>query len=126
MNIDNAKKDITLDELRSSYDWEEVFGEGSGGNTTRDIDSIDGTGTSPFTRQDVVEVIAAVNGENDGSEWVGVFRLADDRYLAAMGWCDYTGWDCRAGNTLTVAETLETAVRFGLSDEARRLLNIEL
>ena len=89
--------DITVESLQDDYDWGEVFGEGSGGNCDKSkIDAcppgaeID---LSPPFRKDVVEVIAAVNGEGDGASWVGVFRLADGRILLADAWCDYTGWD---------------------------------
>jgi hypothetical protein len=45
-----------------------------------------------FTREDVDQIIAMVNGENDESDWVGVFRLKDSRYACLRAWCDYTGW----------------------------------
>ena len=114
--------EITIEELCQDYDWEEVFGEGGGGNCTPDVDSLDGTPTNPVGRVLVKRIIAAVNGENDEDEWVGVFELHDGRFLAAHGSCDYTGWDCRAGNTLTVAASLDTVVRMGLTaDQAARL-----
>lgn len=90
-------KEISLEDLPNDYDWKEVFGEGTGGNTDKALDrcppmsdvSID----SVPMLSDVVEVIAAVNGENEGPDWVGVFRLRDGRILLANGGCDYTGWD---------------------------------
>jgi len=85
-------KEIGIEDL-DSYDWEEVFGEGTGGNCTQDVESLDGTPAHSATRADVVEIIAAVNGVNDGEEWIGVFRLRDGRFLAAVAECDYTGWD---------------------------------
>ena len=92
-----APREITLAALVEDYDWGEVFGEGTGGNCDKSkIDAcppgakIDLT---PPNRADVVEVIAAVNGENDGPNWVGLFRLKDGRILLASGGCDYTGWD---------------------------------
>jgi len=85
--------EITMDTLKDDYDWEEVFGEGSGGNCTQDIESLDGTPTDTCPRSDVAEILSAVNGENDGDEWIGVFRMRDGRYLAAVAGCDYTGWD---------------------------------
>lgn len=88
--------EITLEQLADDYDWAEVFGEGSGGNCNDKTDecppgaAIDLT---PPKRKDVTEIFAAVNGENDGDEWIGVFRLCDGRFLVAAGSCDYTGWD---------------------------------
>ena len=114
--------EITIEELLSDYDWAEVFGEGSGGNTTPEIESLDGTSDKPVLRTDVAHIIAAVNGCNDEADWVGVFLLKDGRYLAAQGGCDYTGWDCQAYNRLTVASTLDGVIKFGLAPaEAKRL-----
>lgn len=91
------KREIELSDLLSDYDWASVFGEESnGGNCTTAVETLPPEAeldrTAP-SRSDVAEIIAAVNGENDGDEWIGVFRLNDGRYLAASGSCDYTGWD---------------------------------
>lgn len=86
-------REIELDELVDNYDWREVFGQGGGGNTTQDVESLDGTDTSDCLIEDVIEILAAVNGEPDDDEWIGVFRMKDRRLLAACGSCDYTGWD---------------------------------
>src|SRR4051812_23005590 len=107
--------EMTLEQLRADYDWAEVFGEGNGGNTDGTVEAVPPgslVSTSPAIRADVSEVIALVNGENDGAEWIGLFRLSDGRFLVATGSCDYTGWDCQAGNHLAVAATLADAVRF--------------
>jgi len=73
------------------YDWTEVFGQGDGGNCTQDVESLDGTHTEVCRIKDIDTIIALVNGENDGDEWIGVFLLRDGRYLAAVGACDLTG-----------------------------------
>lgn len=88
--------EVTLEHLQSDYDWAEVFGEGSGCNTDKTTDECPpgcGVDRTPPNRKDVAEVFAAVNGEPDAEDWVGVFRLKDGRWLAASGGCDYTGWD---------------------------------
>jgi len=86
-----------LPELENS-DWEEVFKYAQPhvceaghqhGPTATIMSEVD---TSEFTRDDVEETIAIVNGENDEESWVGVFKLADRRYVVIRGWCDYTGW----------------------------------
>lgn len=89
-------RDISLDALSDDYGWGEVFGEGSGGNCNKKTDPCppgSDVDCTPPSRADVVEVIASANGENDGPEWIGVFRLRDGRFLLAYGGCDYTGWD---------------------------------
>jgi hypothetical protein len=120
--------EITLDQLQGDYDWSEVFGEGSGGNCNGTIQVIppgalvDSSGVS---RKKVVSILAAVNGENDGDQWVGLFLLDDGRYLVAEGGCDYTGWDCQAGNSLCVAGSLSDAIKYGLNPEQKKRLGIE-
>jgi hypothetical protein len=104
----------------NNYDWEEVFGEGTGGNTDKTTDvcppgsSVDPT---PPMREDVVEIIAMVDGEKDEADWVGVFRLKDGRFLLAYGGCDYTGWDCRAQNFLEVAASLDDLLTYGCDQQ---------
>ncbi len=121
-------KDVTVEELQDDYNWEEVFGEGSGGNCDKTTDpcppqsDIDPT---PPMRSDVVEVIAAIDGENDGDDWIGVFLLKDGRYCVAIGGCDYTGWECQAGNSLQVAATLDDALTYGLTELQRERLGFD-
>lgn len=113
-----------MSELINSYDWAECFGEGSGGNTYNIPESLDGTSTHPCSRHDVKEIIAAVNGENDGNNWIGVFELQDGRFLSVDAGCDYTGWDWRASNTLTVASSLESLIETGLNPSQCERLNL--
>lgn len=119
------KIEATIEEIRDSYDWSEVFGEGSGGNCTQDVDSQDGTPTDQVSRADIVEVLASVNGENDGDSWIVVCRLSDGRFCCAEGSCDYTGWDCQAGNTITVASSLGALIDSGVTPEWCRRLGID-
>jgi hypothetical protein len=108
-----------------SYDWEECFGEGSGGNTTKDIDA-HGVSADHCDRENVAEIIAMIDGENDESDWVGLFRMNDGRFLAVVASCDYTGWDCQASNTMTVAATLGEVIRFGLDSRGRDRLALAI
>ena len=120
-------KEITLKELcDDSYDWKCVFGEECEYNCDAEVESYDETSCGPVSRADVKKIIAALNGENDSCDWVGLFLLKDGRYLAATGGCDYTGWDCQASNTLVVGATLDSVVRFGIDDTARGRFGITL
>lgn len=118
-------REITLEQLVSDYDWAQVFADENAGNvdkTTHAAPPHSLVDLTPPSRSDVAEIIAAVNGENDGADWLGVFRLKDGRYLVASGGCDYTGWDCRAGNNLMVAKDWNDLIAFGLTEaEADRL-----
>lgn len=122
-------KDIDIDTIKGDYDWKAVFGEDSGGNTSKATDAIpphSKVDTTPPNLADVKTVIAAVNGENDGAEWLGLFELNDGRFCVAGGGCDYTGWDCQAGNHISVAASLDDAIRFGLSEQERARLGLTL
>ena len=92
MEFPDPVREITREALPDDDDWPYAFGEIRAAGLSDDIESPDGTDTSPVSTKDVVEVIAASNGENDGDSWVGVFRLVDGRYLAVSASCDYTGW----------------------------------
>lgn len=105
------------------YDWQEVFVYGGdvervppGSEISRDAVRL----------ADVVEVLYAVEGENDGPCWVAVGRLQDDRWFAIEAGCDYTGWDCQAGGRAYVAADPEAIVRFGLDNDQRKRLGITL
>jgi len=114
--------EINIEELNNSYDWAQVFADENDGNVSKDTTEVppgSDVNTSPASRSDVKEIIAAVNGENDGEEWIGVFLLNDGRYLIAQGGCDYTGWDCQAGNSMTVAKNMEDVLQYGLTDEEK-------
>jgi hypothetical protein len=81
------------------YDWREAFAySGVPGSCSdeayppeRARDS-DGVSVAPFGAADVLKAIA-VDGENDGDRWLGVFELRDGRFGCLRAGCDFTGWD---------------------------------
>ena len=75
-----------LEEL-NNYDWEEVFKYA----TPSPVFGAEVSG-EPFQRDDVKRIIAMVDGENDGPNWVGVFELNDGRFASISAGCDYSGW----------------------------------
>ena len=105
------------------YDWEEVFGEGSGGKCTpihpQTVPGFTGSGVT-FSREDVKTIVGQLEGEHDVIDWVVYGKLKDGRWFVARGGCDYTGWDCQASNSGDVAATKKDIIQFGLSDEERR------
>jgi hypothetical protein len=120
--------EITLEKLRTDYDWAQVFADESDGNVDKVIEiAPPGANVSdePFGRDDVQKIIAAVEGENDEADWLGLFLLKDGRYAVCSGGCDYTGWDCRGGNSMIVCESFEDAIQFGLSSQERERLGID-
>ena len=88
------------------YDWGEAFGfagdpglgkSSSGVYTLEQVERVPGqqktVSARPCLREDVVEIIAIDDGENDECNWLGLFKMKDGRYLALSAGCDYTGWD---------------------------------
>lgn len=113
-----------------SYDWAEVFGEGTGGNCSAIIPNWfigdSETKRDTFSREDVALIRGQVEGENDGPDWVVYGQLKDGRWFVARGGCDYTGWDCQAGNSGDVASTEATLIRYCLSDYERDRFELKL
>src|SRR5580658_6461771 len=112
------------------YNWAEVFGEGGGGNCAPIKPERAPTDTKTpqvtFSREDV-ELIAGISeGENDERSWVVYGQLKDGRWFVARGRCDYTGWDCQAGNDGMVASSIEDLQRFCLDADERSRLGVEL
>lgn len=108
-------EDVHLPEAIRGYDWREAFAY------ARETNRCEGARCSDagFTREDVEHVIATSDGENDGPNWVGVFKLRDGRYAALSAGCDYTGWDCQAGGQAWVSNTLPRLIQLGLGDDER-------
>lgn len=79
-----------------------------------------------FTRGDVAEVIATSDGEHEQENWIGVFRLDDGRFAFVSAGCDYTGWDCQASGSVTVADTLDRLALFALDDRDRERLGFNV
>lgn len=75
------------------YDWKKVFHYADGSKASpQNVVFNPSVPTNPATREDVVEIIAMADGEPDGAEWLGMFKLTDGRYLFVAAGCDFTGW----------------------------------
>jgi hypothetical protein len=78
-----------------SYDWPEVFkyasGAGEGGTPVAVPEGSDLSATA-FDTADVERVEKAVEGDNDGPDWVAFGLLKDGRWFCVSAGCDYTGW----------------------------------
>lgn len=112
------------------YDWEEVFGEGSGGNCSAIVPQTppgeDRTSKATFCREDVDKIYGQSEGEKDEQEWIVWGKLKDGRWFVAAGRCDYTGWDCQASNDGAVASTRKDLIRFCMTDQQRERFDITL
>lgn len=74
----------------------------------------------------LADVIAAKEGENDGANWLAVFRLENGRYAYLSAGCDYTGWDCSASGTLDYADTLQELCRLYMGEDERQRLGFDV
>lgn len=115
----------------NDYDWREVFaasGDPEGENNTLNISrAVPGdpiTPLTPFSREDVQEILHISEGENDGQSWIIVVHLSDNRFAFLEGSCDYTGWGCRSGCSCQVAGSYEDIIRYGCGEEARERFGI--
>lgn len=108
------------------YDWKCAFGEECISIKPRSCVPNAKVRLDGINREAVAKILAMEEGENEGQNWIGVFRLKDGRYITVNSGCDYTGWDCQASGDIMVAATLEDAVRYGLDDEERERLGVQL
>lgn len=91
----------------SHYDWSSAFAYADG-----------------FIQQDVEKVIIAWGRSPEGYgsiEMHGLFRLKDNRYACLNAWADTTGWGCQESGDSSLHPTFDHAVRFGMTDEIRRI-----
>ena len=49
-----------------------------------------------FTKEDVVDILAEVPGENDELAWWWILQLRGGKFVLLAASCDYTGWDCKS------------------------------
>ncbi len=94
-------------QLADDYDWKEVWKYATPANVARDPNipftdeelvacALMGISDPKVVRDhrpsDVSAVIALVEGENDGAEWLAVVRLTKGAFLYVHAGCDFTGW----------------------------------
>ncbi len=113
---------MTLDKMRNDGNWWEAF------VYARQPEVVIGEDVSSkgFGLDDVYEIISSIEGEHDGPNWMGVFRLKDGRFAFLSAGCDFSGWDCQASGYANVASSLERLIRFGISQGDRKALNMSL
>lgn len=98
-----ATLSVSSEFLKEDYNWKEAFkyAENAGNPISRTLRS--------FTLEDVQEIVAFSDGQNDGPEWLIIFR-AQGAYVYLHAGCDYTGWDCQAGGSAEWNEDLPTLI----------------
>lgn len=61
-----------------------------------------------FVLEDIAEIKAVWEGENDGDNWHWFLVLNDGRNVFLEGGCDYTGWDCQSWASHQFVDSVET------------------
>jgi hypothetical protein len=114
------------------YDWGCAF-EYAGGPAEygsygsadlRRANPVGNVSLDPFGREDVVKIAGIVEGMNDEAPWECLGKLKDGRWFFLSAGCDYTGWDCQAGGSATVARTKAELIKFGLTDSEKTRLGV--
>jgi hypothetical protein len=85
----------TLSELMAAYDWKHIMSEYA---------------NPKFDFSDIEEVVLIEEGDNDGPDWVGVFKLNNGSFGVVRAGCDYTGWGCQESGGSDLYETKDIAL----------------
>lgn len=127
MSAENSAAWDRVQERMTSFgndgDWQHIFEEYA--QYPVDVRTRQPLGAH-YHQKHVVEIVAAVDGENDGADWVGLFWMQDGHFLTLRAGCDYTGWGCRESGSADVADSLPDAIAFGLTREERTRLAAQL
>lgn len=51
----------------------------------------------PAAKQEIVNLVMEQEGGPDEQDWIWRVTFEDGTTWRAIGWCDYTGWDCQSG-----------------------------
>lgn len=116
---------MTPQEFAADSNWRWALKHNPQGFTPSKTEGFEGS-IDPFTFDDIVEVIACVEGEGDGPDWLAAVRLQDNRLIFIVAGCDYTGWDCQSDMRSVAAATLPELIRWGMSEEQRERLGFTL
>ena len=102
---------------------QEAFG------VVEDIRHLDETiSPSRFKLRQVISVegVEISSPEGYASEDVLAYGKTYGGWWLLEAWCDTTGWDCQAGGSIRLADSLEVLVRFGMSQTTRETFGLSL
>jgi hypothetical protein len=103
-----------------SYDWEHIIEEYCFEPHVTPADWAEfkqGQAAASFTINDIEHTIAYEDGDNDGPEWIAIFKLKNKKYAFVEASCDYTGWGCQESGRSYVANSLLELVRWAITPE---------
>lgn len=118
-----------IDPRIDTYDWQEIFSDPNlqGKQYTRPAHVRERKmRDEAYKAEDVAEILAMIEGESDGADWIGLFKMNDGKFMCVRAGCDYTGWDCQAGGSSDYADTLQDVIAGGLTADERDRLKDQL
>jgi hypothetical protein len=105
------------------FDWESVFNYGVNPET---IPGDTKTHQGRINPKDIVIIFHSYEGVNDQEDWIAIGKLLDGRFFCIRAGCDYTGWGRQERGSSQVASSYEDIITYGLSDDERATLGINL
>jgi hypothetical protein len=114
---------ITTEVDLKDYDWISAFQEANV-DIRRAHPTDTNVSVNPINPGDVETVLAWDEGYNDGPDWLLMGIAQDGRAFLVSAGCDYTGWDCQASGTLTVAANPIQLMAFGMTTEQSNRLRL--
>lgn len=80
---------------------------------------------SGITFQEITEILANIEGQNDGNNWIWIVALDNGKFAYLEGGCDYTGWDCQSSLDSTILNTPTDGIELVERDEKDLELDIQ-
>lgn len=72
-------------------------------------------------------IVAEVCGANDEAAWHWILKMKDGTYRYAEGSCDYTGWDCQSGASISEPmKTVNQALELSPEEASNRRIRTNL
>lgn len=108
-------------EALKGYDWEEAFGVADANWCLGAAQK----GKHPWVSVEDVEVVLALRaGQNDGDSWLCLGQLKTGEFFFLTAWCDYTGWGCQDGGSISISDSLENLKQFGMTPDEKSDLGV--
>ena len=89
---DTEKFEDGLGLMMGAYDWQEAMKY------------------AKFKFDDIENVLAAEEGENDGNSWQLLVKLKSGKYGWLRASCDYSGWGCQESGDSGICESPKQAL----------------
>lgn len=70
-----------------------------------------------ITHENITEVLAVWEGENDVEDWRWVVALDTGKFAFIQGGCDYTGWDCQSWASSAIVDTPQEAAKLATGED---------